>query len=101
MGELEIIIVLLVLLMFVGPLVISYFVSQHHKRRIEQYLSSIGATDIRISRVWFTLDRDTNTYEVEYFLQGQPRRTFCKIHSRLLSDRDIYWKDPPTDLPYP
>jgi len=55
---------------------------------------SKGATDITISLVWFTHDRDTHTYNAQYTLEGQPRLNRCKIRHWLWSDQDIYWKDP-------
>jgi hypothetical protein len=65
------------------------------QRRIQDYLSERGATDIVISKVWLTGQRNTSTYDVAYTdRQGKPRRTRCLIPYGWFGDSEVYWKDP-------
>ena len=75
---------------------VGYARNQTNKQRIHEYLSAKGATDVVISKAWFTHDRDTNTYDVEYTdRQGRYCRNRCKVRSSWFARDDaIYWRDP-------
>ena len=69
---------------------------KQHKQGIRDYLYARGATNITISTLWFDRDRDTSTYDVQYWnSQGTYCRTSCKIGTNLWSNGEIYWSDPP------
>ena len=70
-------------------------ISRKDKRRIQDYLSERGATDIVISKVWLTGQRNTGIYDVVYTdSQGASCRTRCMIPYGWFGDSEIYWKDP-------
>jgi hypothetical protein len=70
-------------------------ISAKDKRRIQDYLSEQGATDIVISKVWPTGQRNTSIYDVVYTdRQGVSCRTRCMIPYGWFGGSEIYWKDP-------
>lgn len=80
----------------VVSLVVGYFQSESHKQRINDHLRYRGAGNITISIIWFDMDKNTRTYNVEYTNQeGIHCRTTCKIRTGFFSDGEIYWRDPP------
>ena len=88
--------ILFIIIFIIVALVFSYFESEEHKKRISGYLYARGATNITVSKVWFDMDKDTSTYDVEYTnSQGTYCRTSCKIRTGLFSSGEIYWRDPP------
>ena len=69
-------------------------ISVKDKRRIQDYLSERGATEIVISKVWLNGQRNTSIYDVAYTdRQGVPCRTRCIIPYGWFGDSEIYWKD--------
>lgn len=73
---------------------VSITISTKDKRRIQDYLSERGATDIVISKVWLTGQRNTSVYDVMYTdRQGVSCQTRCIIPYGWFGDSGIYWKD--------
>ncbi|NJL22614.1 MAG: hypothetical protein HC895_20255 [Leptolyngbyaceae cyanobacterium SM1_3_5] len=73
-----------------------YSQSETHKTRIIHALQVRGARDITVSARWFDGDKGTNTFDVTYVnQQGQFCKTVCKIGLGVLSDPEIFWRDPP------
>jgi hypothetical protein len=76
-------------------LLVGTSISKRDKRRIQDYLSERGATDIVISKVWLTARRNTSIYDVAYTnRQGAPCQTRCMIPYGWFGKGEIYWKDP-------
>ncbi len=94
-GQIGILFVLLFAVAIAVMLVIAHLhMRRRHQQRIAAYLQAKGATDITVSYVWPSFDRSNDVFEVSYTLQGQRRRTMCKVQAIVLSDDVIYWKDP-------
>ena len=69
-------------------------ISVKDKRRIHDYLSERGATDIVISKMLLNGQRNTSIYDVVYTdRQGVSCRTRCMIPYGWFGDSEIYWKD--------
>lgn len=88
--------ILFVIIWIIIALLIAYLRSKKHKRRISNYLHARGASNITVSEVWFDMDKDTSTYDVQYTNSlGIYCCTSCKIRTNLFDEGDIYWKDTP------
>ena len=69
-------------------------ISVKDKRRIHDYLSERGATDIVISKMLLNGQRNTSIYDVVYTdRQGVSCRTRCTIPYGWFGGSEIYWKD--------
>jgi hypothetical protein len=90
------IIFILGIVLVVAAIFVNAAASDRDKRRINQHLVELGATDIFISKAWAPGDRDTNTYDVAFTdSQGEQQRTRCEIRRvRWFDDGEIYWQDP-------
>jgi hypothetical protein len=76
-------------------LLVGTSISKRDKRRIQDYLSERGATDIVISKVWLAGWRNISIYDVAYTdRQGSLCRTRCMIPYGWFGDDEIYWKGP-------
>ena len=74
-------------------LLFNYLVMRSARRRLESYLQSRGAADIKMSLLLFTGDRDSSTFNVSYTLDGKPHQNRCKVVVGWRGG-EIYWKDP-------
>ncbi|MGC1375036.1 MAG: hypothetical protein WA821_02365 [Anaerolineales bacterium] len=66
------------------------------KSIIREYLQPKGITNIDIQSEWFTFDRDTMTFTVEYTMPDGNRRTNrCKLHQWwIFLDNEVFWVEP-------
>ena len=88
---------LLVLALIGIALLLDRYWSRGDKHRIEERLAQLGATDIEISREWYTwAGIDAHTYAVTYRDSlGHLRHNECKIFKPWLhTEPEICWRDP-------
>ena len=65
------------------------------KAIIHAELREMRATNVRVARDWFSDDRDTMTYDVEYTAaDGSRKASTCKVSNSPGSDARLYWTHP-------
>ena len=87
---------LVMAILFLPPILTQIYFHISAKNIIQAYLQSKGITSIDIQREWFSFDRDTMTFTVEYTAaDGNRQKNRCKLHQWwIFLDNEIFWIDP-------
>jgi hypothetical protein len=92
--ESTLVVVVLGIVILGAAFLVGITISAKDKRRIHDYLSERGATDIVISKMLLNGQRNTSIYDVAYTdRQGVSCRTRCTIPYGWFGGSEIYWKD--------
>jgi hypothetical protein len=88
--------ILILSVLLVGGLgvvfLVRFLVMRSDKWRIEDYLQSIGAVNIEGNVVPFAGGRYSETFDVCFMLNGEPRQNRCRVVWEWLN-REVYWRD--------
>ena len=88
------VVVILGIVILGAAFLVGITISAKDKRRIHDYLSERGATDIVISKMLLNGQRNTSIYDVVYTdRHGVSCRTRCTIPYGWFGSSEIYWKD--------